>query len=71
MCDLCLKGYQALGIVCTYCQKLSLLEQLFGPLEVLYCKQGDCVFGKGSGHIEKSSNYGTASSPGAVPALPY
>lgn len=37
--DLYLKGEQALGIVYTYCQKLSLLEQSFGPPEMLYCKQ--------------------------------
>lgn len=44
MCDLYLKEEQALGIVYTYCQKLSLLEQSFGPLEMLYCKQDDFVF---------------------------
>lgn len=35
-----LKGGQALGIAYTYCQKLSLLEQSFGPPEMLCCKQG-------------------------------
>lgn len=40
MPDLNLKREQALGIVYTYSQQLRLLEQSFGPPEMLYYKQG-------------------------------
>lgn len=58
MYDLYLKGEQALEIVYTCCQKLSLLEQSFGPPEMLYCKQGYFVsVEKEVAVLKENSNY--------------
>lgn len=48
-----LKGEQALGIVCTYCQKLSVRAIIWSTRNAALQTELLCVIGKGSGHAGK------------------